>query len=537
MSPWLTGLGVVHAHGFGREALLSALLEERSGLSALERFTLEGLPARPVGLVPGFNGRIEGPEDHEHAWSMARTFARAAGEEALAGAPELDRSGLGLILGTNLEEAGAGVHELARSIARELGLGGPVIVVSVACASGTAALGLALELLGEELPAVLAGGVDVITPTVYAGFQVLGAMSEGGCAPFSEPEGMSLGDGAGLFLVETPEHGRARGAEPLAALLGVGRAADAHHATQPAPDGRGVTQAVRSALQHAGLDAAQVQHVNAHGTGTLANDDAEVRGLTRALGPKPTSSLKGLLGHAQGAAGALELACSLLLRERGLLPPTLGFSRARPGAPADPVPRLRAGPAQVLLTCNSAFGGVHVALLVGPPTEIARGRRPSRLAARCALSVEDAERLVRGVDRRRMDLSGVLLCATVQELCRLSGLRLSRRACQRLGLIVAQDRVSPESLGELQASIEESGMSGMSAAAFARSLLVAPAGACSRELGLQGPVEVITAGPDSLAQGERLARIWLAQRPELDTVITVLLDEGEGSRGRLFEAG
>jgi 3-oxoacyl-(acyl-carrier-protein) synthase len=536
VSPWLTGLGVVHAHGFGKDALLEALLQGRSGLRPLSRFQLQDLPAWPVGLVPGFEGAIEGPGDHEGAWELARTFAHAAGEEALAGA-DLDRGELGLILGTNLEEAGASLHELACSIAERLGLGGPVLVVSVACASGTAALGLALELLGEDLPAVLAGGVDVITPTVYAGFQVLGAMSSEGCAPFSQPEGMSLGDGAGLFLVETPEHARGRGAQPIAALRGVGRAADAHHATQPAPDGRGVQQAVIAALEHAGLGPRAVQHVNAHGTGTQANDAAEVRGLEAALGPRPTSSMKGLLGHAQGAAGALELACSLLLRDRGLLPPTVGFGAPRPGAPGDPVPVLREGPSELLLSCNSAFGGVNVALVVGPPGERPSGRRTSRASATCSLDVEQAEAAVRGVDRRRLDLSGLLICATVQDLCRQAGLRLSRRTCRRLGLIVAQDRVSPESLGALQASIEESGLGGMSAAAFARSLLVAPAGACSRELGLRGPVEVISAGPDSPDRAEQLARIWLAQRPGLDAVITVLVSELEGSRGRLFQPG
>ena len=528
-------MGTVHAHGFGNEALLEALLEERRGTRPLRRFQLEGLPSWPCGLVPGFEGALSGPDDHEGAWALARRFALAAGEEALP--PDLDRGALGLILGTNLEEAGEGIHELARSIAMELGLGGPVCVVSVACASGTAALGLALERLGPELPAALVGGVDVITPTVYAGFQVLGAMSESGCAPFSQPTGMSLGDGAGLFLVETPEHAQARGARPLAALRGVGRAADAHHATQPAPDGRGVAQALRAALSHAGMEPSQVDYLKAHGTGTQANDAAEVRGLRAALGERPTASLKALLGHAQGAAGALELACVLLLRERGLLAPTVGFDEPRPGAPEDPVPALREGSCQHVAATNSAFGGVNVALLVGPPGERPAVQRPVRLKAQLEIAPESAEACVRGLDLRRLDRSGLLLCATVQELCRRTGLRLSRRTCQRLGLVVGQTRVSPQSLGELRSSIEDSGLGGMSAAAFARSLLVAPAGACSRELGLRGPVEVLSAGPDTELQARELAQTWVRERLELEAVISVVVDELEGARGALWVQG
>ena len=188
--------------------------------------------------------------------------------------------------------------------------------------------------------AVLAGGADVLSSSVFAGFHALGVLSAQKCAPFSLPFGTTLGEGAGFLVLESGEAARKRGAEVLARLSGFGLSGDGYHETSPDPEGGGVTRALRAALADSDLLPEDIGYINAHGTGTEANDPSEWRGIQRCLGAVtdvPVSSTKGALGHTQGAAGVLESIVTILTMRRELVAPTLNFVGARRFAPADPV--------------------------------------------------------------------------------------------------------------------------------------------------------------------------------------------------------
>jgi 3-oxoacyl-[acyl-carrier-protein] synthase-1 len=260
----------------------------------------------------------------------------------------------------------------AEYAARTLGLGGPCLAVSTACASSAGALVKGAEFIRAGLcDAVVAGGVDVASATALLGFDALEAVSDAPCNPFSKNRrGITLGEGAAFFLLTREPRG------PSLALLGWGESADAYHITAPRPDGSGAARAMERALQQAGLKAAAVDYVNLHGTGTPLNDAMEARALAAVFprlsrGP-PLSSTKPLTGHTLGAAGALELAfCWLALSRAGGGPgalPVHCWDGVRDEAlPA--LPLAAAGTvAETLRVCMSnsfAFGGCNISLIIG----------------------------------------------------------------------------------------------------------------------------------------------------------------------------
>jgi 3-oxoacyl-[acyl-carrier-protein] synthase-1 len=238
---------------------------------------------------------------------------------------------------------------------------GPGYVVSTACSSGNKVFGSAQRLLAAgALDAVLVGGIDTLCQITVRGFHSLGILSAQACRPFaSERDGTSIGEGGALFLIE-------RGAEAAVSLCGVGECSDAHHMTQPAPDGSGAAAAMRLALQDAGLDASQIDHVNAHGTGTPLNDAAEARAIEAVLGTRvPVVSTKGATGHMLGAAAAIEAVFALAAIERAQIPPSLGSE------PRDPAIKLaicsepRAQPCRYVMSNALAFGGSNACVIFG----------------------------------------------------------------------------------------------------------------------------------------------------------------------------
>lgn len=258
----------------------------------------------------------------------------------------------------------------ARFAADRLGLRGPALACSTACASSASALVSARNLIRSgACDAVVAGGVDIVSQAVALGFSSLEAVSDEPCAPFSERRrGITLGEGAAVFLLT-----RDRLSPDAPRLLGAGESADAHHMTAPDPEGRGAALAMERALADAGLSACDIDYVNLHGTGTELNDAMESRALARVF-PRgvPASSTKALTGHTLGAAGALELGICWLALSRAANP-----SRALPpqpwaGTPDPALPPIDivagARGAERLSRCMSnsfAFGGCNVSLVVG----------------------------------------------------------------------------------------------------------------------------------------------------------------------------
>nr|WP_240930014.1 beta-ketoacyl-[acyl-carrier-protein] synthase family protein [Streptomyces coryli] len=263
----------------------------------------------------------------------------------------------------------------AAHIAIELGARGEARTVVAACASGTEAIGLAVDRIRDgHVDVMVAGGTEaVITPEIMAGFANMRALSpaadgpEGAARPFDrDRDGFVLGEGAGFLVLEDEEHALARGARIYCEAAGWGVSADAHHMTAPEPEGTGIIEAVRKALDSAQAEAADVVHINAHATATPVGDAAEAAAVRSLFGPDavPVTAPKGALGHLQGGAGGVEAVATVLTLHHGLIPPTAGLTEPEPDLGLDVVtgaPRALESPG-VALSNSFGFGG-HNAVL------------------------------------------------------------------------------------------------------------------------------------------------------------------------------
>lgn len=260
----------------------------------------------------------------------------------------------------------------AAAVSMRWDLRGPCETISTACATGTHSIaGAARWVAAGRVDVAVAGGAEAaLTPTTIAGYTNMKALSQSGISrPFDvERDGFCLGEGAGILVLEELRHAEARGARVYAELAGIGSNADAYHLTAPEPAGRGALACMRAALHDAGVSAAEVTHINAHGTSTPLNDATEaqaIRELFRAPGPAVTA-VKGVTGHAQGAAGAIEAVALMLTYAHRTLPPTMGTAKVDPDFKLDVV--LEPRPWQPAASISNSFGfGGHNGSLVFLP--------------------------------------------------------------------------------------------------------------------------------------------------------------------------
>lgn len=383
----VTGVGVISTGGSSKDAFWRSLLG----------------PA-PVGerRVHDFDPSAWfGPKEQRRADRFTQ-FAVAASEQCLddAGRPtvDLDRAGVFIATGiggiATLEEqiqvrlekgdrrvspflvpmmmgnAGAGTVSL------RFGWRGPVETTVTACASSTHAIGNAARAIACGLAdTMLTGGTEAaMTPTGVAGFRNMTALSTLGVSrPFDVArDGFVIAEGAGVLLLESLDHARARGARIYAEILGAGNTNDAHHITAPQPEGLGAIACMRQALADAELDPSQIAHINAHGTSTPLNDAAEAAAVAAVFGtPGPvTTSIKGVTGHSLGAAGALEAIASVLSMEHRLVPPTIGTTELDPAVRLDVVlVEARSWDPGPVLSNSFGFGGHNGSLVLAPLTE------------------------------------------------------------------------------------------------------------------------------------------------------------------------
>jgi 3-oxoacyl-[acyl-carrier-protein] synthase II len=255
------------------------------------------------------------------------------------------------------------------TVAELLGLQIEPMVVSNACATGVSAIGRLFRRIRSGAAEVgIAGGYDTLTRFIQLGFDSLGALSPKGCTPFDKNRsGFFIGDAAAILVLEDLESARRRGAKIHGELLGYGESLDGYHATHPDPEGRGIARAIRQALELGGLEPGAVDYVNAHGTGTPANDAAEAKGILLALGEEigrrvPVSSTKALVGHTLGGAGAVEQCFCFLAMQRGFLPVQAGLETPDPRCPLNFV-RSPEGRPRVSLNNSLGFGGANGVLL------------------------------------------------------------------------------------------------------------------------------------------------------------------------------
>lgn len=385
----ITGLGAVSGFGAGAERLFRALLDGQRAVRRIEALAAAGLPP-VVSAVPGTDVLAPGDRAVGYALAAATEAVREAGGvtsgEHLAVAVGTTLGGIGDWLGVvrgDLGATGAGWTWAgpAQAIAAAHGARGSVLVPSVACASGNAALGAAIdEIRSGRAQQVIAGGVDALSDFVMAGFAALKAADPTPCRPFDRSRaGLNLGEGACFLVVEEEGFARRRGARVRAYLDGYGEAADAHHMTGPDPDGRGAARAMAAALADAGCAPDEIDFVSAHGTATPFNDLMEAKALHAALGARaasvPVNSIKGAIGHTLGAAGAFEALLCVRSLEEGVIVATAGLEARDPAIELDVVQgAARARPIRTALSGSSGFGGTNAAIVLRAADAEARAR-------------------------------------------------------------------------------------------------------------------------------------------------------------------
>lgn len=390
----VTGAGIICSIGRNKEEVWRSIVEARAGIGKLTRFPGETFP---TDLAAEVTEELDDmlPIGKREARRMSRTdllaviAANEAIEQANAGQSPLplDRAIVstgtstgGLLEGEDyyfkrivvgrrraapsrvLQQPTSGPSD---AVASAFKVGGGVISNATACASAGAAIGMAADYLrSRHADVAIAGGSDALCRLTYSGFNALQAVDPEPCSPFgSERKGITLGEGAAYLVLERWDDAIARGATIIAEFCGYGASCDAHHPTAPAEDGRGAESAMRGALAESG--SAQVDYVNAHGTGTLLNDSAETKAIISAIGTEvPVSSSKSYFGHTLGAAGGIEAVISVLAIINQTAPPTLRLNSAAADCTLDYIPHTpRPMPMTSVLSNTFGFGGSNVSLM------------------------------------------------------------------------------------------------------------------------------------------------------------------------------
>lgn len=404
----VTGLGLITPVGLDVEGTWDSLIAGRSGGALITQFDASDQSVRFACEVKDFDPEryMERKEVRradrflQLAMGAAHQAAEMADIESAVASIRPER--FGVIVGSGigglstmetqhakLLERGPGrvspffipmfIGDMAAGmISMKYGARGPNYATVSACASSGHAVGAAYRSvrIGETDVMITGGTEATVTPLCIAGFASMKALSERNDSPetASRPfdltrDGFVLGEGAGVLVLEAKEHAVARGAKILGELAGFGQSADAYHMTSPAPEGAGAQIAMRMALEDAGLEAGEVDYINAHGTSTPANDSTETVAIKAVLGDRAreivVGSTKSMTGHTLGAAGAIEAGVSLLVCERGLIPPTINYENPDPecdlnyGVDGPTETTVRAA-----LSNSFGFGGHNVTLAV-----------------------------------------------------------------------------------------------------------------------------------------------------------------------------
>lgn len=396
----ITGLGVVSPVGIGKDAFWNSLIEGKSGIGKITLFDATDYAAQIAGEVKDFNptdyiDRKEARHMDRYA-QFAVAAAKLAFEDSGMDLEKEDRDRIGTYIGAGI----GGIDTMHQSyeklfskgpsrispffipmmianlaagqVAISFGLHGPSECVVTACATGTNCIGDAFRLIQQgEADVMVAGGTEAaVSPAAVAGFAAMKALCmdhnddpEHASRPFDKNRsGFVMGEGAGLVILESLEHAKARGAHIYAEIVGYGTNSDAYHVTSPAPDGAYQAKCMKLALDDAGLKPDAVDYINAHGTSTHLNDEGETKAIKEIWGDAAkdvsVSSIKSMTGHLLGAAGGVEAIATVLTVEKDLMPPTINYETPDEGLDLDYVPnKAREKKVRAAISNNFGFGG------------------------------------------------------------------------------------------------------------------------------------------------------------------------------------
>jgi len=391
----ITGLGVICALGNQSGEFWQALAAGRSGICPIQQLDVSRLRFRNGAEVRDYNPAIFFPNGSGDAFDRFAQFAVIAAREAVRNSglelkPIAEHTAIvtgSCMGGQSSQDAGfveiyskqrERVHPLtiprtmanagASQVATEFGITGPVYTISTACSSSNHALGQAFWMVRNgQVEAALAGGSEAtFSFGILRAWEALRVVSPDTCRPFArDRKGMILGEGAAMLVLEPLEAARARGAHVYAEIVGFGMSSDASHITRP--DVAGAVRAMRGALLDAKIAPTDIGYINAHGTGTAANDVSECAAIRTLFGAHAeklaVSSTKSMHGHTLGAAGAVEAAATVLALHHGVLPPTANFTEPDPECALDVIPNIaRTLQVEHALSNSFAFGGLNAVL-------------------------------------------------------------------------------------------------------------------------------------------------------------------------------
>lgn len=370
----ITGMGVITPLGNSPQTLWQALLEGKSAVQEWPDLSAAGFRCTRACRIDDFQA---------DPLRRGQAMLIAAAEQAIESARITPPADTGVFVGSTMGESFAfeaaaegaaidvsqyGVNSLALGVRRYFGLSGTVQSLATACAAGNYAVGSACDALrARQCDCALAGGSEPFSRLSLVGFSRSRAMAPEFCRPFDvRRNGMMLGEGAAVFMMERLDDALLRGAIPLAEVASLGLSCDAYHPTAPQPDGIGMASAMRSAIEQAGIEYSEIDWVNAHGTGTKSSDGAEAKAMHHVFGDNlPTvSASKGALGHALGAASAIELAVILLGLGAQVIPPTFGHETPEPELGITCTTQPVSKSLTWVLNNAFAFGGLNSSLLL-----------------------------------------------------------------------------------------------------------------------------------------------------------------------------
>ena len=397
----ITGLGVIASLGRNKDEFWSSLVRGIPGIGPIEIPDCNRLRFQNVAEVRGYRGEDYFGPDRTTILDRFAQFGLIAAREAfqtsaVEWSPALrERTGIvtGTAMGgqTAMDDAFADLYvrgrprinpltiprimanALASHLSMEYGVTGPAFTLSTACSSANHAIGHAFSMVRDGLidMAITGGSEAPLSFGHLKAWEAMRVVSPDTCRPFCKSRnGVILGEGSGILILESHARACSRGAEILGEIVGFGMSSDAHHITQPAPEG--AARAIKAALDDAGLKAEMIGYINAHGTGTQANDSMETTAIRSVFcnhaDKLAVSSTKSMHGHALGAAGALEAVATVLSLRHGVIPPTANFTEPDPACNLDVVPNVaRKTSCEYALSNSFAFGGLNAVLVFRRP--------------------------------------------------------------------------------------------------------------------------------------------------------------------------
>ena len=599
----ITGIGLLTALGENKDTCWKHIIRGDSGIGHDTPWPADAYPTDLVGAVNNsiFAKTLSGKQRRrlDRCHLLALVAAGEALSDADLAAENTYPERTGIYLGTSLGGMTSGMEyyrDLLKSgprphprlpyypfhvcldlLGQATGFTGARSLAATACTASTLAAAQAYEAIKQGMvDKVLLGGVDPLCEFSFAGFSAMKNVSSSRCAPFSEPVGLSLGEGAAFFMLEREEDAMARGATIYAGLSGYALGSDAYHPTAPDPSGRNQKRLLREALAAAGLAPEDIGYINAHGTGTQANDICETNAIKDVFGAHAPelaiSSTKGATGHTLGAAGCVELAMTVMAVSTGTLPPSANFTQAREGCDLDYVPNKgRTHQVDHAISQNFAFGGNNAALVIsraglsGNPAPVADpvddlmpvitgmgviapnaiGEAALADALRNGISgITAAEELA--LESQRSSLAGILkdfnpsrltrtkirradrigqlaVCAADQALAS-ARLRVGKDQADRIGVFIGTDRGPAGSCESFYREIATGGLRDADPKDFPNTVLNACSGLVAVNLRLRGPNIVTTVGSASGAQAIALGA-QLIRAGKADAIIVGGCDE------------